>query len=67
MLTRTTLLYTPLLSLVLSGCASIDSFIAKDPRCQPRQYCIYTDPPPPIRTTVLRNQNPSGMMGSTSK
>jgi hypothetical protein len=64
-------LYTPLLGLlciiVLSGCSTVVDFVARDPRCQPRQYCIYTDPPPAIRTTVLRNQNTSGMMGSTSK
>ena len=65
------MLYTPLLGLlctvVLSGCSTVVDFVARDPRCQPRQYCIYTDPPPAIRTTVLRNQNTSGIVGSNSK
>ena len=32
------------------------SFGSWDPRCQPRQYCPYTDPPPAIRTEQLRSQ-----------
>jgi len=46
------ILLTLLLILLCSGCSSI---VAVDPRCQPRQYCIYTDPPSPIRTEVIRS------------
>lgn len=47
---------TLLLVLVCSGCSTISNMVASDPRCQPRQYCPYTDPPSPIRTEVIRNK-----------
>ena len=53
-----------LVLLLCTGCShSIDMLTTAyihDPRCQPRQYCPYTDPPSPIRTEVLRS-------GSSSK
>lgn len=51
---------TLLLILVCSGCSTVTNTVATayihDPRCQPRQWCPYTDPPAPVRTEVLRNQ-----------
>jgi hypothetical protein len=47
------ILLTLLLILICTGC-SIGSYVYQDPRCQPRQYCPYTDAPAPIRTEVLR-------------
>lgn len=56
------LLYTLLavISTLLSGCTSVYTVspmhsFGWDPRCQPRQYCPYTDPPPAIRTEQLRS------------
>ena len=41
---------------LLSACSSIaPTVFPKDPRCQPRQYCPYTDPPAAVRTDVLRS------------
>lgn len=51
------ILLTLLLILLCSGCSSI---VAIDSRCQPRQYCPYSDPPSPIRTEVLRSGSYSG-------
>ena len=46
------ILLTLLLILLCSGCANIRYV---DPRCQAGQYCVYTDPPAPIRTEVIRD------------
>jgi hypothetical protein len=46
------ILLTLLLILICSGCSNI---AIVDPRCQARQHCIYTDPPAPIRTEVIRS------------
>ena len=46
---------TLLLILICSGCSSVGYIVAVDSRCQPRQYCPYTDPPSPIRTEVIRD------------
>lgn len=43
-------------STLLSGCTTVD-LVWKDPRCQYRQHCIYTDPPPAIRTEPIRSSN----------
>ena len=47
------------LTLVITGCSTVGtiaplSYGNWDPRCTPRQYCPYTDPPPAIRTEALR-------------
>ena len=52
----TRLLYTlATIAVMTSGCASMSSIVTVDPRCQARQYCPYTDPPPAVRTEVLRS------------
>ena len=44
------------LTLILTACSTSPvSFGTWDPRCQLRQYCPYTDPPPAIRTEALRS------------
>ena len=57
------ILLTLLLCIVCSGCAGnlgVYKVSALDPRCQWNQYCIYTDPPPAIRTSVLRSGSYTG-------
>ena len=55
MRTRSTYILLAILYAILcSGCSSAYRVAALDPRCQARQYCVYTDPPPAVRTTVLR-------------
>ena len=51
------LLLCLLLAVVLAGCGSIQSYAYADPRCQPRQYCPYTDAPAPVRTEALRSNS----------
>lgn len=52
--TYTMKLILSLLAITLcSGCSTVD-IVFKDPRCQYRQYCPYTDPPPAIRTEPIR-------------
>ena len=52
-----------ILSTILCGCSSIGDTVSKvsylDNRCQWNQYCIYTDAPPAIRTSVLRSTDPA--------
>jgi len=47
-------------ALALTACSTVNTVAPMrafgwDPRCQPRQYCPYTDPPPAIRTEQLRS------------
>ena len=54
----TTILYI-LCTILLTACNTLStvaplSYGSWDPRCTPRQYCPYTDPPPAIRTEQLR-------------
>jgi hypothetical protein len=49
-----------LLLVLLCGCSSVYRVSALDPRCQWNQYCPYTDPPPAIRTSVLRSGSYTG-------
>ena len=54
----TTILYI-LVTVLLSACGTVStvaplSYGNWDPRCTPRQYCPYTDPPAAIRTEPLR-------------
>ena len=54
------ILLTVLLIILCTGCSTHGpSMLARayvhDPRCQPNQWCPYTDPPSPIRTEVLRS------------
>jgi hypothetical protein len=44
-------------TILLTGCATVGSVVFKDPRCQPRQYCPYTDAPPAIRSEPVRSSN----------
>ena len=49
-----------ILAVLTTGCGTVDTVsplrgFGWDPRCQPRQYCPYTDPPPAIRTEQLRS------------
>ena len=53
------ILLTLLLVLLCSGCSTISSAVFRDPRCVPNQWCAYTDPPPAIRTSVLRSPDPA--------
>ena len=56
---RTTLILCLLtLTTALTACSGLPRIVATDPRCQPRQYCPYTDPPSPIRTEALRYDRP---------
>jgi hypothetical protein len=49
--------------MLLVGCSQMTTvdpsvfrlFGSGDPRCTPNQYCPYTDPTSPIRTTVLKS------------
>ena len=54
------ILLTLLLVLLCSGCSVLPNIVATDPRCQTGQYCVYTDPPAPIRTSVLRSGSYAG-------
>ena len=45
-----------LCSTLCTGCGIVSNIVSSDPRCQPRQYCAYTDAPSPIRTEVIRNK-----------
>ena len=59
MKTITYTIYTVTL-LQLTACSNMIEYASvRDPRCQPGQYCIYTDSPPAIRTSVLRPQDPA--------
>jgi hypothetical protein len=60
---RTLYTISILATMTLCGCSqmtTIDPSVFRvfgqgDPRCTPRQWCPYTDPPAPIRTTVLKS------------
>jgi len=51
------ILLTLLLIILTTGCSTVyTNVVPRDPRCQPRQYCPYTDPPAAVRTEPIRNQ-----------
>jgi hypothetical protein len=47
-------LITALLIMLTTGCTTMGSLVSKDPRCQPRQHCPYTDAPTAVRTEAIR-------------
>ena len=40
--------------MLTTACSTMGSMYSKDPRCQPRQHCPYTDAPTAIRTEAIR-------------